>query len=98
MILVGNKVDKEDQRAVTKDEAAALAREFGNIHCVEVSAFSNIGINGLFDDIVKTIFIADSNAGKGKGADSKGVLGAGAAAPATAKAEEKKKKSGCSIL
>jgi GTPase SAR1 family protein len=102
MLLVGNKKDLESERAVTEDEAKALAAEFGKtgatVEYIEVSAFKDDGIDTLFNKIVNTIFIKNPHAGQSSSADSKGVLGAGAAAPATAKAEEKKKKGGCMIL
>ena len=92
MILVGNKKDLEDDRAVTKEEAQALAKSFGSIDYVEVSAFKNEGVNELFEAIVKSIFNANPNAGAlntGTGA----VMGAGAEAhDNTIAAPPKKKK------
>ncbi len=42
----------------------ALAKEFGGIDYIEVSAFKNDGVNELFDTIVKNIFAANPNAGQ----------------------------------
>merc|ERR1712137_1207165 len=65
ILLVGNKKDLEEERAVTKEEAEALAKEFGNIKFVEVSAFVDDGVNEMFENIVTTIFEKNPEAGKG---------------------------------
>ena len=53
-ILVGNKVDKEESREVTKEEGEKLAKEF-NLPFFECSSKENININEVFDVLVKKI-------------------------------------------
>ena len=53
-ILVGNKVDKEESREVTKEEGEKLAKEF-NLPFFECSSKENININEVFDVLAKKI-------------------------------------------
>lgn len=54
MIVVGNKCDLEKERAVTKQEGEALARDFG-CKFIETSAKSRINVEDAFYDIVREI-------------------------------------------
>ena len=54
LILVGNKVDLEDKRQVSKESAESLAEKYG-VKYMEVSAKDNINIDELFLDTVKTL-------------------------------------------
>ncbi|KAI8320798.1 ferrous iron transporter B, partial [Martensiomyces pterosporus] len=47
MILAGNKIDLEDERQVSREEALALAKEFGCPY-IETSAKKNQNINEIF--------------------------------------------------
>ena len=47
MVLLGNKVDDEDHREVTKSDGRRLAEEYG-IPFFEVSAFKNIKIQEVY--------------------------------------------------
>ncbi|EHY53224.1 RAS1 protein [Exophiala dermatitidis] len=54
MILVGNKCDLESERQVSKEEGAALARQFG-CKFIETSAKSRIHVDDAFYDLVREI-------------------------------------------
>ncbi|KIV87811.1 Ras-like protein [Exophiala sideris] len=54
IILVGNKCDLEGERAVTKEEGAQLAREFG-CSFIETSAKSRINVENAFYELVREI-------------------------------------------
>ena len=49
-VLVGNKIDLEDDRQVSKEEADAIANQYG-INYYETSAKANIGLQATFEDI-----------------------------------------------
>ena len=51
IILVGNKIDKENERQVSADEAIEFAKKYGCLFC-QTSAISFDGINDLSDRIV----------------------------------------------
>src|SRR5690606_5539587 len=55
VILVGNKVDKKDQRAVTIEEAEALAKELGISTVVEASAKAGNGVQESFNLILEKV-------------------------------------------
>ena len=88
MFLIGNKRDLEDVRAVTQEEARALASEF-NADFIEVAAKTNDGVTEMFTKVVSAIMA------KGVAAGGSSVMGAGTDAGAAAEAPKKKK---CSIL
>ena len=50
VILVGNKIDREEQRQVSRDEGASLARSL-NIPFLEVSAKTNVNVAQIYDSI-----------------------------------------------
>ncbi len=53
-MLVGNKVDLEEERAVRKEEGATAAQRFG-CGFVEASAKTNTRVNELFYELVRLI-------------------------------------------
>ena len=55
IILVGNKCDLEEDRAVTKEEAEAAAQEFGNCTFIESSAKDDINVDQIFIALVRKI-------------------------------------------
>merc|ERR1712241_383548 len=55
LVLVGNKCDLEGERAVGRDQGAALARSWGNTSFMETSAKSKINVNEMFCDLVRQI-------------------------------------------
>ena len=61
--LVGNKVDCEDRREVTKEEGKKLAEEY-NLHFFECSAKEGTNINEVFDVLVKEIMKNYKETGK----------------------------------
>ncbi len=54
MVLVGNKVDLEDERVVSKDQGQALARQF-NCTFMEASAKLKVNVPEIFYDLVRQI-------------------------------------------
>jgi small GTP-binding protein len=63
MVLIGNKCDMVNERAVTRDQGEALAREFGSTF-LESSAKSNVNVEPIFHDLVRQIQISRNNAGE----------------------------------
>lgn len=64
-ILIGNKCDVQDQRAISYEEGEALAKEY-NIHFYETSAKQDLNVEKSFITIatdVKNRLIADGGAG-----------------------------------
>ena len=53
IILVGNKIDKEDQRVITKEQGESMAQEFGLTH-YECSAKTGENVQQSLKDLVKT--------------------------------------------
>jgi GTPase KRas len=54
IILVGNKCDLENERAVSREEGQALARQF-NCRFIETSAKSRVNVDNAFHDLVREI-------------------------------------------
>lgn len=67
-ILIGNKCDWEEKRAVSTEQGQALADELG-VPFMEVSAKSNINVEKAFFSLASDIKkkIMDSNAGPAQG-------------------------------
>lgn len=58
MVLVGNKADLEDKRAVKTEQGKDLAREFGidpEKHFYESSAKERRNVNEIFHDLVRQV-------------------------------------------
>ena len=56
IVLVGNKVDMEEERAVSTDSGKNLAEKWGNNTVfVETSAKSNINVTECFVELVRLI-------------------------------------------
>jgi len=72
LILVGNKCDLDDTRAVTKQEAINMAKRF-KCKYKEVSAKANLHVDELFISFLKQIvdYTARGGKGRGKGASSR---------------------------
>jgi polyphosphate kinase len=51
-ILVGNKIDLEEKRVISKEEGEQLGRKYG-LNYFEASAFKNIGIEDTFEEILE---------------------------------------------
>ena len=56
MILCGNKIDKEKERIISKQEGENLAKSYG-IPFFECSAKNNININEMFNTMAQNIFM-----------------------------------------
>ena len=52
MVLIGNKADLEEERAVKKEEALEVAKEF-NLAYLETSALNAQNIDAAFETIAK---------------------------------------------
>jgi|EP00769_Ergobibamus_cyprinoides_P001098 small GTP-binding protein len=56
IVLVGNKCDLEEERAVSKEEGEALAAELGkSVFFMETSAKENINVSELFIELVTRV-------------------------------------------
>ena len=55
--LVANFADMVDQRTVTTEEAIDLCKELGFHNYMEVSAFTGVNIEPLFETLTKHLFI-----------------------------------------
>jgi len=56
IVLVGNKSDLRNLRAVTKEEALEKASALGNLDYIETSALNNSHINETFNLLVNSIY------------------------------------------
>jgi len=54
IILVGNKIDKEDRREVSREEGLRFAKQH-NMMFVEASAKTNDGMHDIFEKLVRKI-------------------------------------------
>mmetsp|Transcript_10167 Transcript_10167/g.15304 ORF Transcript_10167/g.15304 Transcript_10167/m.15304 type:complete len:191 (-) Transcript_10167:32-604(-) len=54
IILVGNKIDIEEERVVTTEQGRSLAQKF-NCDFMEASAKTNTNVNEIFFDLVRSI-------------------------------------------
>ena len=59
-LLIGNKIDLNDNRQVTKEAGETLANKYG-VNFFEVSAKDNININELFFETAKTLLEKNEN-------------------------------------
>jgi GTPase SAR1 family protein len=55
MVLVGNKCDLEEDRAVTREMGSGLAAQWGNTSFMETSARKKINVDEVFYDLVKQV-------------------------------------------
>eukprot|EP00051_Salpingoeca_urceolata_P023023 m.386245 g.386245 ORF g.386245 m.386245 type:complete len:893 (+) comp20053_c0_seq5:1119-3797(+) len=69
VVLVGNKVDREDERCVTSDEARMFAEEHGLVF-TEVSAKSAHNVEGVFLTAMQTWIQKNSQASSQQGASA----------------------------
>jgi len=53
MVLVGNKCDLEDQRVISQQQGADLARQFGNCTFIESSAKTKVNVQNIFFNLIK---------------------------------------------
>jgi Ras-related protein Rab-18 len=55
-MLVGNKIDREDSREVTRDEGARFARKYSMLF-IEASARTREGVQIAFEELVQNSLI-----------------------------------------
>jgi Ras-related protein Rap-1A/Ras-related protein Rap-1B len=55
MVLVGNKCDLENERAVTRNEGMELSQQWGGKPFYETSARFKINVDEVFYDVVRQI-------------------------------------------
>ncbi|KAI4374282.1 hypothetical protein MLD38_012293 [Melastoma candidum] len=72
-MLVGNKVDEESRRSVTKDEGAALAEAFGCLF-MECSARTRENVEECFEGLISKIIESPSLVKEGSSAINKGNI------------------------
>lgn len=58
MILVGNKLDLDRNRAVSNETAISFARRYGLSYC-EVSAKHGIGVENVFESLLDSIHLSE---------------------------------------
>ena len=75
MIVVGNKVDLANDRAVSKEEGSKLASEFG-AQFMEVTAKEDFKVKDSFQALIRMILAKNPKAGQ-ESAGAGGVFGAG---------------------
>jgi Ras-related protein Rap-1A/Ras-related protein Rap-1B len=68
MVLVGNKCDLKENRAISTEQGENLAKKFGCTF-LEASAKDKINVDAIFLDLVKQI--NKTNAGKAQGKGQK---------------------------
>lgn len=66
VVIVGNKSDKTEERAVTEEEASGLAQSLGYKY-IETSAKDNVNVNEAFDILLDKILASAAAGGAGKG-------------------------------
>jgi Ras-related protein Rab-18 len=73
-IVVGNKVDKENERKVKKEDAIAFARRNGCLF-LECSAKTRVSVKEIFDELLQAIVETPSLLKDGPSGNSKGARG-----------------------
>ena len=58
-MLVGNKIDQEDSREVTRDEGARFARKYSMLF-IEASARTREGVQIAFEELVQKVILFSS--------------------------------------
>ncbi|CAJ2641512.1 unnamed protein product [Trifolium pratense] len=72
-MLVGNKVDKESDRAVTKKEGTDFAREYGCLF-IECSAKTRVNVQHCFEELVLKILDTPSLLAEGSKGNKKNIF------------------------
>ena len=60
LVLIGNKIDLENERVVSKDEGKKLAQKF-NLEFFECSAKNNCNVSKAFHCLIKMVFLVYQN-------------------------------------
>jgi small GTP-binding protein len=72
-MLVGNKVDKESERAVTKKEGIDFARQYGCLF-IECSAKTRVNVEQCFEELVLKILDTPSLLAEGSSGGKKNIF------------------------
>jgi len=72
-MLVGNKVDKESERAVSKKEGIDFAREYGCLF-LECSAKTRVNVEQCFEELVLKILETPSLTAEGSSGGKKNIF------------------------
>jgi Ras-related protein Rap-1B len=72
IVLVGNKSDLEDDRAVTRARAFQVSQSWGRVPYYETSARRRANVDEVFKDLCRQIIRKDMEAQAGTGASSSG--------------------------
>jgi Ras-related protein Rap-1B len=67
IVIVGNKSDLEEDRAVPRARAFGLSQKWGNAPYYETSARRRANVNEVFVDLCRQIIRKDSEGSKGSG-------------------------------
>ncbi|PNY01323.1 ras-related protein RABC1-like [Trifolium pratense] len=72
-MLVGNKVDKESERVVTKKEAVDFARQYGCLY-TECSAKTRVNVEQCFEELVLKVLDTPSLLAEGSSGVKKNIF------------------------
>ncbi|GAQ09397.1 probable lipase C16A3.12c [Aspergillus lentulus] len=97
IVIVGNKSDLEEDRAVPRARAFALSQSWGNAPYYETSARRRANVNEVFIDLCRQIIRKDMQGNSSSGSDSLARKREGATRY-DKKKEKKRRKSPCVIL
>ncbi|KAF4182927.1 hypothetical protein CNMCM8927_009031 [Aspergillus lentulus] len=97
IVIVGNKSDLEEDRAVPRARAFALSQSWGNAPYYETSARRRANVNEVFIDLCRQIIRKDMQGNSSSGSDSLARKREGASRY-DKKKEKKRRKSPCVIL
>lgn len=86
IILVGNKIDLEEQRSVTKEEGENQSKKFGDFcKWIETSAKTGENVDSVFEELVRMINTAEG--GEEEEAEEPAAEGGSQTKPATASSD-----------
>jgi GTPase SAR1 family protein len=97
IVIVGNKSDLEEDRAVPRARAFALSQSWGNAPYYETSARRRANVNEVFIDLCRQIIRKDMQGNSSSGSDSLARKREGAGRY-DKKKEKKRRKGPCVIL
>ena len=72
LMIVGNKIDLEEERQVSTEEGLAFARDYSALF-MESSAKTRAGIKAIFEELTKKVLHAQGSANKARPAERKTV-------------------------
>jgi hypothetical protein len=78
LVLVGNKSDLEEDRAVSRARAFQVSQSWGRVPYYETSARRRANVDEVFKDLCRQIIRRDMDAGGGSGGGARGSGGSSA--------------------